>query len=67
MAVLTTLVRLLELKVEEMEGPSGTGPLEADIALLDHDAAGTKLPSTVQLHNCFPHVMLAPTLHILSK
>ena len=50
MAVLTTLVRLLELKVEEMEGPNGTGPLEADIALLEDDAAGAKLPSTVQLH-----------------
>ena len=34
MAVLTTLVRLLELKAAELEGPDGTGPLEDDISLL---------------------------------
>lgn len=36
MAVLTTLVRLLELKATELEAhsPDGTGPLEDDIALL---------------------------------
>ena len=34
MAVLTTLVRLLELKAAELEGADGTGPLEDDIRLL---------------------------------
>lgn len=31
MAVLTTFVRLLELKMISMEGPEGTGALEADL------------------------------------
>jgi hypothetical protein len=35
MAVLTTLVRLLEVTLAELEGPGGTGPLEADVALLE--------------------------------
>jgi len=34
MAALTTLSRLLEAKVVELEGDDGTGPLETDIALL---------------------------------
>ncbi len=34
MALLTTFVRLLEVKWREMEGPEGTGPLEDDISLL---------------------------------
>ncbi|PRW58784.1 ribulose-1,5 bisphosphate carboxylase oxygenase large subunit N- chloroplastic isoform X1 [Chlorella sorokiniana] len=43
MALLTTLVRLLELKALEMEdGVEGTGPLEADQELLA--AAGEALP-----------------------
>ncbi|KAL4425721.1 hypothetical protein ABPG75_009737 [Micractinium tetrahymenae] len=42
MALLTTLVRLLELKVLEMEGQEGTGPLEADEQLLA--SAGDVLP-----------------------
>ncbi len=35
MAVLTTLVRLLEVTLAGLEGPGGTGPLEADVALLE--------------------------------
>lgn len=35
MAALTTLVRLLEMKVVEMEGEDGTGTLEEDIKLLE--------------------------------
>ena len=52
MAVLTTLVRLLELKATELEAPSpdGTGPLEDDIALLQHkeppESAGHAVEST---------------------
>lgn len=34
MAVLTTLVRILEVKWREMEGPHGTGTLEEDVRLL---------------------------------
>ena len=34
LACLTTLRRLLELKLLEMEGPEGTGSLELDIQLL---------------------------------
>lgn len=40
MAILTTLVRLLELKALQMESPeTGTGPLEADAALLQGGGA----------------------------
>ena len=52
MAVLTTLVRLLELKATELEAPrpDGTGPLEDDIALLLHteppETAGHAAEST---------------------
>ena len=35
MAVLTTLARLLEGTVLTLEGPGGTGPLEADVAWLE--------------------------------
>lgn len=35
LAVLTTLVRLLEVKLAELEGEGGTGPLEDDVALLE--------------------------------
>ena len=35
LAQLTTLRRLLELKVVEMEGEDGTGSLEDDIRLLE--------------------------------
>lgn len=34
MAVLSTLVRLLEMRVEALEGEEGTGPLEADLQAL---------------------------------
>ena len=34
MAALTTLSRLLEMKVLELEGEEGSGPLENDVALL---------------------------------
>ena len=34
MAALTTLSRLLEMKVLVMEGEEGSGPLENDVALL---------------------------------
>ena len=34
MAALTTLARLLEAKMVELEGDDGTGPLETDIAIL---------------------------------
>lgn len=34
MAALTTLSRLLEMKVLELEGQDGSGPLENDVALL---------------------------------
>ena len=40
MAVLTTLARLLEATVVALEGEGGTGPLEADVGLLEDDAAG---------------------------
>jgi hypothetical protein len=47
MAVLTTLARLLETTVVALEGEGGTGPLEADVALLEDDAAGrSPLPPT---------------------
>ena len=52
MAVLTTLVRLLELKATELEAPrpDGTGPLEDDIALLQRteppETAGHAAEST---------------------
>lgn len=39
LAVLTSLVRLLENKAFELEGPGGTGTLEDDIALLEASAA----------------------------
>lgn len=39
LAVLTSLVRLLEVKAFELEGPAGTGPLEDDIAVLEASAA----------------------------
>ena len=40
LAILTTLVRLLEVKAAELEGPdSGTGPLEEDVRLLEAGAA----------------------------
>lgn len=35
MAVLTTLVGLLELKHMQMEGDDGTGSLESDIQLME--------------------------------
>ncbi len=35
MAVLTTLVGLLELKHLQLEGESGTGSLEADMKLIE--------------------------------
>ena len=35
LAVLTTLVGLLELKHLQMEGEDGTGPLEADLRLME--------------------------------
>lgn len=35
LAVLTTLVRLLEESLFRLEGPGGTGPLEDDISLLE--------------------------------
>ena len=38
MAVLTTLARLLEGTVLTLEGPGGTGPLEADVAWLEGEA-----------------------------
>ena len=44
LAVMTTLVRLLEVKLVELEGPEGTGPLEEDVSLLEaHLSAGGKL------------------------
>jgi len=39
MAVLTTLARLLEGTVLTLEGPGGTGPLEADVAWLEEQKA----------------------------
>lgn len=39
MAALTTLSRLLEMKVLELEGEEGSGPLENDVALLQVYAA----------------------------
>lgn len=39
MAALTTLSRLLEMKVLELEGDDGSGPLENDVALLQVSAA----------------------------
>lgn len=43
MAVLTTLARLLEGTVLTLEGPGGTGPLEADVEwLLEEEAAAKK-------------------------
>ncbi|WIA21903.1 hypothetical protein OEZ85_004272 [Tetradesmus obliquus] len=56
MAVLTTFVRLLELKLIQMEGEEGTGPLEDDLRLLQeadsaqqahkaHAAAAAEMPS----------------------
>ena len=35
MAVLTTLVGLLEMKHQQMEGEDGTGSLESDIQLME--------------------------------
>lgn len=35
LAVMTTLVRLLEVKLVELEGPEGTGLLEEDVRLLE--------------------------------
>ena len=44
MAVLTTLARLLEAAVVGLEGPAGSGPLEADVAALEAHAAGGAPP-----------------------
>ncbi len=44
MAVLTTLTRLLEAAVVGLEGPGGSGPLEADVAALEAHAAGGLAP-----------------------
>ena len=49
MAVLTTLVGLLELKHLEMEGENGTGSLESDIQLME------VLSTTTQAPVCFLH------------
>lgn len=35
LAVMTTLMRLLEVKLAELEGAGGTGPLEEDVRLLE--------------------------------
>jgi len=43
MAVLSTLVRLLEMRVEALEGEEGTGPLEADLQALADGAVAPKL------------------------
>ena len=47
MAVLTTLVGLLELKHLQMEGEDGTGSLESDIQLME------VLSTTSQASFCF--------------
>ena len=53
MAVLTTLVGLLELKHLQMEGEDGTGSLEADIQLMEvHSTTIDALPALVcSLHS----------------
>ena len=43
MAVLTTLVGLLELKHLQMEGEDGTGSLESDIQLMEVSCSATPL------------------------
>ncbi|CAG9464108.1 unnamed protein product [Pedinophyceae sp. YPF-701] len=39
LSVVTTLARLLETRIVDLEGPEGTGPLEHDIGLLEGSAA----------------------------
>ena len=53
MAVLTTLVGLLELKHLQMEGEDGTGSLESDIQLMEvHLTTSDALPALVcSLHS----------------
>lgn len=48
LAGLTALVRLLELKLYELEGEQGTGPLEDDIRLLEAHENGTTLSNSLQ-------------------
>ncbi|GAB4816950.1 hypothetical protein N2152v2_003996 [Parachlorella kessleri] len=50
MAVLTTLVRLLEYTVVQQEGDEGTGTLEADQALLKAAGEGNKELSVAERH-----------------
>ncbi len=53
LAVVTTLVRLLEVKLVELEGPEGTGPLEEDVSLLEaHLSAAGKLENLPQIPLC---------------
>ncbi len=40
LAVMTTLVRLLEMKLAELEGEGGTGSLEDDVQLLEGPLSG---------------------------
>lgn len=40
LAVMTTLVRLLEVKLAELEGEGGTGSLEDDVQLLEGPLSG---------------------------
>lgn len=55
MAVLTTLVRLLEAAVVGLEGPGGTGPLEADVAALAAAASGAAAPPGAPDLGASPH------------
>ncbi|CAD7704284.1 unnamed protein product [Ostreobium quekettii] len=45
MAAATTLVRLLEMKMVEMEGPEGTGRLEDDIKIIEEANSGASTMS----------------------
>jgi hypothetical protein len=46
LAILTTLVRLLEIKAAELESPeTGTGPLEGDVHILEASTAQGARPS----------------------
>jgi hypothetical protein len=53
LAVLTSLVRLLELKLAELEGEGGTGPLEDDVSLLEAASKPGGSHVSVPLYLCF--------------
>lgn len=52
MGALATLVKMLEVRVEEQEGDEGTGTLERDMQLLQKAGRGSSDSSEAQRHAC---------------